>query len=63
MLVNELNVPITAQKQGVSIKLGHNPLKLHAIDQKHRNRRFCLTKMLEKNLLHGLCSGGRIGRF
>ncbi|GBR61726.1 hypothetical protein AA100600_3053 [Gluconobacter thailandicus F149-1 = NBRC 100600] len=63
MFVNELNMPITAQKQSLAVKLGHNPLELHTINQKHRNRRFSLTKMLEKNLLHGLCSGGRIGRF
>jgi len=63
MFVNELDVPITTQKKGLAVKLGHNPLKLHTIDQKHRNRRFGLMKMLEKNLLHGLCSGGRIERF
>jgi len=58
MLVNELNMPIPAQQQRVAVKLSYDPLKLHAIDEKHRDRCLNLMEMLEENFLHSVSSGG-----
>ncbi|GBR01737.1 hypothetical protein AA0229_1512 [Gluconobacter cerinus NRIC 0229] len=51
-------MPIPTQQQRVAVKLSYDPLKLHAIDEKHRDRCLDLMEMLEENFLHSVSSGG-----
>jgi hypothetical protein len=46
---------IPAQQYAEIVKPGDYALQFHAVDQKHRYRRFLLSHMVEKDVLQVLC--------
>ena len=51
VLVNELRLPVPAQKNAEIVEPSDVSLKLHAVDEKDRHRRFALTNGVEKGVL------------
>src|ERR1041385_1290677 len=47
VLVDELRMPTPPQQHAEIIEPGHDPLKLHAVDQKDRQRRLTFSDMIE----------------
>src|SRR4051812_49112596 len=58
VLVDELGVSIPPEQHAEIIEPGHDPLQLHAVDQKDRQRRLTLADVIEEGVLQILCAFG-----
>jgi hypothetical protein len=51
MLIDELRMPVTAQKHAKIVEPSHKALQLYAVDQEYCHRGFALTNMVQEGIL------------